>query len=545
MRAKTFALIVAIALLIPQPVDGTQAASDEEPELLTLARQRFEELSPADEKLFRAVAKGELANYSAGAKEKDDPAKAPEWSEERVLKSDRIAWLCTDPRASRLVTHRGIGVKGARIDGVLELRFAKIPFPLYLERCALPAGLNLLHGEILGLNLKGTHSGPIVAEGLKTVAGVFLHNGFKAKGEVSLQDAIIRGRLSCADGRFIKLGGKALLANGIDVGGSVLLRDGFWAQGEVNLVRAKIGGCLDCTGGKFINPKGTALNADGLRVEGDIFLRNEFEAEGVVDFKGARISGYLVWKDALWPTKVTMDLRSATIGTLWDNKPTWPQSGRIFLHGLVYNEIYDLALLDIQDRIEWLRRQPTQPFRPQPYEQLAAVLRKAGHEEDARRILIAKEKDRARLTRMPVLKRCGHALLGLVVGYGYRPWRAFWIGLVVVAVGSVLFGIGSRNGLLTPTKKEGYASEGAEDHQVYYPKFNTVVYSLDAFVPLIVLHQASYWLPNATRGKELSKLKWFRLRTGGLLRLYLWFHIILGWVLSTLFVVGLSGLIRT
>jgi hypothetical protein len=60
------------------------------------------------------------------------------------------------------------------------------------------------------------------------------------------------------------------------------------------------------------------------------------------------------------------------------------------------------------------------------------------------------------------------------------------------------------------------------------PKFNSLVYSIDTFVPLVNLYQAKYWLPN-----------------NRFLRLYHWVHIAFGWILTTLLVVGLTGLVRT
>ena len=65
------------------------------------------------------------------------------------------------------------------------------------------------------------------------------------------------------------------------------------------------------------------------------------------------------------------------------------------------------------------------------------------------------------------------------------------------------------------------------------------------FVPLVDLHQARYWLPNANKGSVLFDVKGLCLLTGGLLYFYMWIHIIMGWVLTTLLIVGLTGLIRS
>ena len=72
-----------------------------------------------------------------------------------------------------------------------------------------------------------------------------------------------------------------------------------------------------------------------------------------------------------------------------------------------------------------------------------------------------------------------------------------------------------------------------------YPNFNPVVYSLDMFVPLVDLRQATYWLPSAYEGEKEKMPIEVRL-----LRFYMWFHILAGWVLTSLLVVGLSGLVK-
>ena len=85
--------------------------------LLDLAKKRFgEPLSKADKTLFAQTAKGEVAHYGEG-----DPAEADKWGEDRVLHADRIVWLCTDPDAAKEVTYQGVHIKGARIEGILEL----------------------------------------------------------------------------------------------------------------------------------------------------------------------------------------------------------------------------------------------------------------------------------------------------------------------------------------------------------------------------------------------------------------------------------------
>ena len=65
-----------------------------------------------------------------------------------------------------------------------------------------------------------------------------------------------------------------------------------------------------------------------------------------------------------------------------------------------------------------------------------------------------------------------------------------------------------------------------------YPCLQPVLYSLDAFLPIVDLHQEKYWLPDSSK------------KMGWLFQAYLWLHISFGWILSTVFVAGLTGLVK-
>jgi sRNA-binding regulator protein Hfq len=653
------ATCLGLVLLILLPIGRAEGASDNEWKLLDLARKKFDPLTEAEMKLFQAVVNGELADYSDKSGKNNDPNMAKDWDQNtRVIMAKCIAWLCTDPEASAMVTHKGIWVKGARINGGLNLEYAEILFPLCFINSAFTGWINLRQAEIRELRLIGTYTGPIYCYGLKVkgdvslrngfqangtvdlvgakidgilscnggqfinkgavaLAGnglkiegsVHLCNGFKAEGEVNLVGAIIDGVLSCQNGQFINKRRIALTTNRASIGSSVYLQNGFKAEGEVNLIRTTIGGHLVCTKGEFINPNGFAINADNMDVKGNVYFRegfkaeggvelirasiggnlichkgqfinkkgralnaenlyisggvylmNGFHADGEVNLHGATIDKYFVWNDVNSPEEITLDLRFARIGTLYDDAKSWPNQKKLFLHGLVYNEIDDNAPRDAKRRIGWLQLQydykaekDKKQFQPQPYEQLAEVLRKGGQDDDAKKILIAKNKDRARLTKLTWSEICWYRGLGLTIDYGYRPLKALWGMAVFIALGCILFRIGHRNGLITPQDESAYLKrsvstiEGDADNRELsdlYPSFNFLAYSVDVFVPLIDLHPAKYWLPNANLGSELN-IKGFSLHTGGLLRLYLWIHIIMGWVLTTLLVVGLTRLIRT
>ncbi|MBC8218878.1 MAG: hypothetical protein H8E73_10470, partial [Planctomycetes bacterium] len=148
-----------------------------------------------------------------------------------------------------------------------------------------------------------------------------------------------------------------------------------------------------------------------------------------------------------------------------------------------------------------------------------------------------------------------YRFFGPLIGYGHTPWLAIPLALVIILFGSVFFKEGYSHGLVTPPSDSAYSKEGDAGISApgdtnrhiseVYPVFNSLVYSIDVFVPVVDLHQAKYWLPNANRGSELVPTSSAALCTGGLLLLWLWVEIACGWVLTTLFLVGLTGLVRT
>jgi len=758
-------------------------------ELLKLAQEKFGKLTAAEKKLFRAAAKGDIADYSPRGNKPIDPANAAKWGPSRVLRADRIAWLCTDRQASQFVTHRGIKMRAARIDEKFNIEAAKVEFPFWCEKCRFTADIVVEAAQIPELVMSSTHTGPISADGLKVERCVFLDDGFKAEGEVRLfgatigrdfncsssqfinkqgealfadglkvggdvlfnddfkaeggirlSGAILGGNLDCSNGQFSSKGGKALNADGLKVGGSVFLsevrakgevwllnatisrslecqkaqfinkdgyalkgdglevdgnvflsdglkaegevsligatvggniecdkskftnkdgdalngeglrvagsvflrdglkaegevrligamvggdldcekgqfinkdgyalngdglevaggiflrndveangeislsgatvsgnlecdrskfsskdgdalngeglrvagsvflRDGFKAEGEVRLLRATIGGSLECDKSKFTNKDAKAVNCDGLNVEGDIFFRDGFKAEGAVVLVGAAIQGYFCLTEGDSPEEMTLDLRSARIGTLRDDQESWAGPGRLSLHGLEYDEISDESPRDSKTRIDWLRLQDG--FSPQPYEQLAKVLRESGDNAGARDVLVAKNKDKADRTELTRAEWFWYHLFGPLIGYGHKPWLALPLALMIVLSGWVFFTEGYSYGLVTPLSESAYTMDNAGTRRVSeeYPVFNSFVYSIDVFVPVVDLHQVKYWLPNANRGSELVPTGSAALCTGGLLLLWLWIETALGWILTTLFLVGITGLVRT
>ena len=216
-----------------------------EPTLLELARKKFATLSRAEEELFRAAQEGREASALTDDENEDDPANAANWDADRVVRGERIAWLCTDPQAAALVTYHGLELYGMRIDGDLDLNDTEVEFSLKARKCAFSGNILLRDAQLRGLSLSGCLIKSLNADGAKIRGSVFFRDGFKAEGEVSLLGATIGGDLDCDGAQLSNAKGTALIAEGAKIGGSVFLTNGFKAEGEVRLVggdnRRKLG----------------------------------------------------------------------------------------------------------------------------------------------------------------------------------------------------------------------------------------------------------------------------------------------------------------
>ena len=451
-----------------------------------------------------------------------------------------------------------VRLPGACIKGQLACTDARLENPngnaLNADRMTVEGGVFLRQGfhavgevRLLGARIKGQlactdarlenpNGNALSADGMTVEVGVFLRQGFHAVGEVRLLGARIGRFLACTGARLENSNGNALSTDRMTVEGSVFLDQGFHATGAVRLLGAHIKGQLVCRGARFENPEGDALSADGMTVEEDAFLDQGFHATGAVRLLGACIKGQLACTDARFenPNGIALNLEYARIGVLVDDEDSWPQRGQLLLDGLEYEGFAgDRTPMDAQRRLEWLRRQLPH-FRPQPYDQLARVFRRMGREEEAVEVLIAKQKDLIRYGKLSWWDKLTRRIFGVTIGYGYRSGLAFFWVLAFVIAGCLIFKWAYTHDLMAPMgiltdplyRESGTIPAG-------YPRFQALFYSLDAFLPIVDLHQERFWLPDASKP------------CGVAIRYYLWVHIAFGWFFSTLFVSGVTGLVKS
>jgi hypothetical protein len=177
------------------------------------------------------------------------------------------------------------------------------------------------------------------------------------------------------------------------------------------------------------------------------------------------------------------------------------------------------------------------PFSPQAYTQLAEASRRQGRERQAVRVMIEREVLRRERENMSPLGRFASRLFGITTGYGYKAYRAMFVPAFFVLAGWLLFALGYRQGVVMPSTQnvyEQFLQNGTLPAS--YPQFNSLVYSLDTFLPLTDFHQEDYWYPNPRR----TCRSWGnREPCGTVVHWYLGVHVLAGWVFAILGIAGL------
>lgn len=453
------------------------------------------------------------------------------------------------------------------LDQYLDDRFTAAG-AIWLARAEIGGDL-ACSGAQLGSNRDGIG---LLAEGLKVDGQAFLREGFASDGAVRLLGADITGDLSCRDARLGRdHDGNALVADRMRVGGEVHLYRGFTASGAVMLNGADITGDISLSGAQLTGTDhdGNALAADGMRVGAAVLLDEGFTSAGTVSLNFAR-ADQLVLSPAkvAGANEITFDftateaqiacelrwapdgqfsgrvnLEDTHVGELEDTWTRageqahgyWPPGGRLRLSGLTYGGLGEAS---VKQRLGWIRSQyegdKPAAFGAQPYEQLADMYRQAGQDTEAREVAIARRRDLRTYGNLNWYRRSGNWFLDQTIRYGYQTWRAaaglaavFVAFLVLSVIGQhqhVIVPLGDVKGLdPVPT-----ATQCTSDYPCFYP----FGYTVDTVIPIINVHQADHWGPDA------------HAPAGWLWVFSAWGATAAGWALATLLVAGYTGLVR-
>ncbi|WP_330309792.1 MULTISPECIES: oxidoreductase [unclassified Streptomyces] len=513
----------------------------------------YDELTSPERELWDAFPEGRRVDLRTGVPEDDRVDGGGQWGPGRTVRATVIVALLLGTNTARPGAVACLRLAGARISGHFNLAGAQVAHALWLEDCWVEEGVDLSGAStqsiaIVGSRVPGVEAGMIRIDGRLDLRRSRLESGsaspfHRRVTALSLINATVSGAVNLNGAEITAPEEWAVSAGGLVAEGGVYCADGFIAHGEVRLMGAQLPGGLHMRGALLERPgrRGVALALDNA-VASTLDFSDGFTANGTVRLRGARISDNLTFEGAVLngppdghgPSLTallmqavdfdftlarqpsgTVDLRGAQVSYVHDSEQSWPDV--VELEGFVYGSIKKVESGERREavgrwdsvarRVAWIRR--SSGYSPQPYEQLASWYRTIGHDDDARRVLLAKQRHRRCTLSLPT-RTWGH-LLDVTVGYGYRPWLAgVWL-LALTLLGTLVFGAHSP----TPVKQ----GEGAP--------FQPLVYTLDLLIPIGGLGQRTAWY-------------W----TDGSLQWLAYLLIALGWVLTTAVIAGVTRTVQ-
>ncbi|MGW2477468.1 oxidoreductase [Streptomyces sp. NPDC001665] len=498
----------------------------------------YDELTPSERELWDAFPEGRRVDLRTGAPDADRVTAGGEWGPGRTVRAVVIAALLSGGNAARPGAVAGVELVGARISGCLDLPDVAIGQALRIEECWFEEAPKLIGASTRTIRIADSRL-PGLEAALVRVEGHLDLSRSRVEGCLDLLNASVAGELVLNGTRVCVSEGWGVIADGLNAGGGIFCMHGFTARGGIRMRGAQLTGGLFMQGAHLERPAplgrpnqgGVALALDNV-VAPTLNFSGGFTADGTVRLRGARVSDHLTFEGAFLNAPPggdgralvgllmqvsdfditlarrphgTMDLRAAQVASLHDNEHSWPDV--VELDGLVYGSVRAVEAggrrESVADRVAWIRRGPG--YSPQPYEQLASWYRSAGHDDDARRVLLAKQRHRRR-TLSPAARAWGY-LLDASIGYGYRPWLAgVWL-LALTLLGTLSFA--------TRPPIPAKPGEGAP--------FQPLVYTLDLLIPIGGLGQRTAWYwPD-------GGLQWLA-----------YLLIALGWVLTTAVIAGVT-----
>lgn len=231
--------------------------------------------------------------------------------------------------------------------------------------------------------------------------------------------------------------GRSIAADGMTVGQD-LQAELLESHGELSLRSAKVGVSLSLRGARLANPYSRlALNAPQLTVGRTLYLTpagvggpwltgttpargtriQRFACQGGVRLDDGRFGDAVDLERARFtftddqelsllriqapelrflgerPQRGKVVLSGARVVNLIDAATSWPAPGNLHMGGFVYENLVPQGPFPLDARLDWVAA-ATAEYAPEPYERLAAVLRNAGEDEDAREVLLAKQRRR-------------------------------------------------------------------------------------------------------------------------------------------------------
>ncbi len=534
--------------------------------------------TPQEQWVWTQICEGEIADFNNGNHYGGmlDPRKSEEWLKyrNRILTPEFLKMILLHEPFRGALTHHGVRIVGAWLEDPIDLSHATLAHPLLLESSRFDKDVNLsfLKTPFL-ISLNGSKfNGKLDMNAIEVKSHLFMSDGAEFN-IVEFTSAKIGGQISMSGSNFNGL----LIMTSMDIG-NLYMRDNA-VFSDVDLASTKVGGQIDMTGSKFQGK----LNMNSIEVKSHLFMSNsqQFNAEfNEVNLVSANIEGGIdltgnvnnsidltdasIHKEfrlaskygiARWKKGSILILSNTKVGSLEDSIKSWPLN--LELEGFTYDRLdkfitdkgnEDTAIRNIKWLKDWMEKQKN--YSPQPYEHLAKLLHQSGRKKDAREILFAsKLREHRNATNvlywvwvgyLLIFFYCGYyirytmkwfLILGLVllsifafteikhwfwlntilifIGYGYHiDWALYWALILVIAGMCIL--------------------RFSKQYQKYNLDYWGFAYSIDTLLPII----------------HLRKKHYDEMEFDGRVRVYFYFHKILGYVLASFIITGLTGIVK-
>ncbi|MEU0336786.1 oxidoreductase [Streptomyces sp. NPDC006193] len=510
-----------------------------------------DDLTAAEAGMWQAFRNGSVYDLSSGDIVVDDPHGSHPWGPERTVRARIVCWLLLDGPPALPGRVPALKLVGLRITGTVELAGGQVTPYVELRGCRFDEEVRLPEARFTTVRLVDCSVPRLEAARVNTEGDLHLPR-CRFRYGVRLTDAHI-GTDLLLNQAFVHRdrSGRSIVADGMTVGQD-LQAEMLESHGELSLRGAQVGVSLSLRGARLANPYARlALNAPQLTVERTLYLTpagvgnpllsgttpargtriQRFECQGGVRLDDGRFGDAVDMERARFvftddqelslrrvqtpelrflgdrPERGKVVLSGARIVNLVDRASSWPEAGKLHMGGFAYENLVPQGPFPLTRRLDWVAA-ATAEYAPEPYERLAAVLRAAGEDEDAREVLLAKQ--RRRRETLPPAAKCWGYVQDWTVAYGYRPGRAAVWMAVLWAAGTLAF---------------AHAAHPAVDpggHAAWSP----ALFTLDLLLPVIDLGQVGQW----------------QLRGG-----WQWLAtvvILLGWTLATTVAAGATRLLR-
>ncbi|GGJ25480.1 oxidoreductase [Streptomyces brasiliensis] len=510
-----------------------------------------DDLTATEAAMWQAFRSGSVYDLSSGDAVVDDPHGGHPWGPERTVRARTVCRLLLDgpaPLAGRVAS---LKLAGVQISGTLDLSGGTVTPYVEMKGCRFEQEVRLPEARFTTARLVNCSVPRLEAARVHTEGDLHLprcrfHNGIRLTDAHIGTDLLLNQAIVYRD-----RSGRSIAADGMTVGQD-LQAEMLESHGELSLRSAKVGVSLSLRGAKLVNPYARlALNAPQLTVERTLYLTpagvgspllsgttpargtriQRFECEGGIRLDDGRFGDAVDLERARFtfteeqelslrrvqtpelrflgeqPQRGKVVLSGARVVTLVDRAGSWPGPGNLHMGGFGYENLVPQGPFPLDRRLGWVAA-ATAEYNPEPYERLATVLRGAGEDEDAREVLLAKQ--RRRRETLPLAAKLWGYAQDWTVAYGYRPGRAAVWMAVLWAASTLAFAHADH----PPVNPDGH------------PTWNPALFSLDLLLPVVDLGQAGQWQLH-------GGWQWLAAAL-----------IVLGWILATTVAAGATRLLR-